>query len=117
MAYFRAMIAINSPRRKAYLYMHLSIILWGLTGVLGRRIILNEGLLVWYRMLITVVSMYLFIVYTGKSLKIARTELLKLIGIGIVLTVHWLFFYGSIEMLERSRSHLPCLPRRVCLLH
>ena len=97
MAYFRVMIAINSPRRKAYLYMHVSIILWGLTGVLGRGIDLNEGMLVWYRMLITVVSMYLFIVYTGKSLKISRSELLKLIGIGVVLTVHWLFFYGSIK--------------------
>jgi drug/metabolite transporter (DMT)-like permease len=48
-------------------------------------------------MLITVVSMYAFILYTKKSLRISRGELLKLAGIGTVLTIHWLFFYGSIK--------------------
>jgi drug/metabolite transporter (DMT)-like permease len=77
--------------------MHLSILLWGLTGVLGRGIELQEGLLVWYRMLITVVSMFAFIVFTKQSLKINTRDLLQLIGIGTLLTVHWLFFYGSIK--------------------
>ncbi len=77
--------------------MHLSIILWGMTGVLGRGIQLQEGLLVWYRMLITVVSMFLFIVFTRQSLKVGATDLLKLIGIGTLLMIHWLFFYGSIK--------------------
>lgn len=77
--------------------MHLSIILWGLTGVLGRGIQLQEGLLVWYRMLINVVSMLGIIIYTRQSLRVGTTDLLKLIGIGTVLTIHWLFFYGSIK--------------------
>ncbi len=95
--YFRAMPAIDSPRRKAYLYMHLSILLWGLTGVFGRGIKLDAELLVWYRMLITAISMLAYILYVRKSLSIPRSDLLRLAGIGIVLAVHWVFFYSAIK--------------------
>jgi drug/metabolite transporter (DMT)-like permease len=91
------MFAIRTPKQKAYLYMHLSILLWGLTGVFGRGIALDAALLVWYRMLITAVSMFAFILFTNKSLRISGPELLKLIGIGTVLAVHWVFFYSSIK--------------------
>ena len=91
------MFTLDTPRQKAYLYMHLSIILWGMTGVLGRGIQLSEGLLVWYRMAMTVVSMFAFIMYRGQSIKIGTRDLFKLIGIGVLLTIHWLFFYGSIK--------------------
>ena len=33
--------------------MHTAIFLWGFTGLLGKLIELNEGLLVWYRLLIS----------------------------------------------------------------
>jgi drug/metabolite transporter (DMT)-like permease len=91
------MFQFDTPKRKAYLYMHLSILLWGLTGVLGRGIQLQAGLLVWYRMLITVISMFVFILYKGQSLRISRTDLFKLIGIGTLLMIHWLFFYAAIK--------------------
>lgn len=91
------MFKINSARSQAYLYMHLSILLWGLTGVLGRGIQLQEGLLVWYRMIITAISMYFFLKFRKQSIKIDFKDFLKLAGIGAILTVHWLFFYGSIK--------------------
>jgi drug/metabolite transporter (DMT)-like permease len=90
-------IALNTPKRKAFLYMHLSILLWGLTGVLGRGIELQTGLLVWYRMIITVVSMLVFILFTGQSIRINRPDLFRLFGIGTLLMIHWLFFYGAIK--------------------
>lgn len=91
------MFAIKTQKQKAYLYMHISILLWGLTGVLGRGIQLQAGMLVWYRMIITVISMLAVIIYKGQSLRIDRSDLFRLIGIGTVLMVHWLFFYGSIK--------------------
>ena len=77
--------------------MHLSILLWGLTGVLGRGIDLQAGILVWYRMVITALSMFAFIAFTGRSIKISTPDLLRLFGIGTVLMIHWLFFYGAIK--------------------
>jgi drug/metabolite transporter (DMT)-like permease len=91
------MFKLDTPRQKAYLYMHLSIILWGLTGVFGRGIKLDAQLLVWYRMLITAISMFAYIAYTRKSLSIPRAELLRLAGIGTVLAIHWVFFYSAIK--------------------
>lgn len=87
----------ESPKQKAYIYMHISILLWGLTGVLGRGIQLSEGLLVWYRMLLTVGSMLVFILYRRRSLIIPLADMPRLFAIGTLLTVHWLFFYGSIK--------------------
>ncbi|MDB5282176.1 MAG: EamA family transporter [Bacteroidota bacterium] len=87
----------QSSLTKAYIQMHLSIILWGATGVLGRGIHLSEGLLVWYRLIITSISLFLFIVFTGKSFRVSKSNLIWLIGIGALLMVHWLFFYGAIK--------------------
>ena len=87
----------QSNTTKAYIQMHLSIVLWGLTGVLGRAIDLNEGLLVWYRLIITSASLFAFIKVMGISLKVTRQQLWSLIGIGALLMVHWIFFYGAIK--------------------
>ncbi len=77
--------------------MHLSILLWGFTGVLGRAIQLQEGMLVWWRVLITSLTLLLYLKYTGKSLHVSRKMFLRLTGIGALLAVHWLFFYGAIK--------------------
>lgn len=77
--------------------MHFSILLWGATGVLGRGIELNEGLLVWYRMLIVSASLFLYIKFRGISLQVSRKNFWRLFSVGTILMVHWLFFYGAIK--------------------
>lgn len=87
----------KSDITKAYIQMHLSIILWGITGVLGRAIDLNEGLLVWYRLIITSASLFVFIKFSGVSLKVTRRQFWQLVGVGVLLMIHWIFFYGAIK--------------------
>ena len=87
----------KSALTKAYIQMHLSIILWGITGVLGRGINLSEGLLVWYRLIITSLSLGVYILLVGKSFKVSLPNFWKLIGIGVLLMVHWVCFYGAIK--------------------
>jgi len=77
--------------------MHLSIILWGATGVLGRGIELSEGMLVWYRLIITSASLGAYVFLAGKSFKVSKKKFWILFGIGVLLMVHWLFFYGAIK--------------------
>jgi drug/metabolite transporter (DMT)-like permease len=77
--------------------MHLSILLWGATGVLGRAIDLNEGLLVWYRLIICVVSLFVYIKLTNRSLIVPLTQLKKLWVVGTLLMIHWVCFYGGIK--------------------
>jgi len=94
--------------KSALIKLHTAIFLWGFTGVLGRLIQLNEILLVWYRLLITVATL-LFLFYFKKSFKqISKQETLKLLGIGVLVAIHWVFFYGSIKYANVSIS-LICL--------
>lgn len=83
--------------KEAYIKLHLSIILAGFTGILGKLISLNEGLLVWYRMLITSVLFFIFLWISKKWKKVAWREFLKISGVGLLLALHWVFFYGSIK--------------------
>ncbi|MCL2042416.1 MAG: DMT family transporter [Bacteroidales bacterium] len=83
--------------KQSFVKLHLSVLIAGFTGVLGKLITLNEVFLVWYRMLITSILL-LIILYVKKQLqRLPTKEMLKLGGVGILLTLHWVFFYGSIK--------------------
>ncbi len=87
----------QSDITKAHIQMHLSILLWGFTGVLGKMIALSEGMLVWYRMMLVTASLLLYIKFTKTSLRVSTTQLQKLFVVGTLLMVHWLFFYGAVK--------------------
>lgn len=83
--------------KKSYLILHIAVLLAGFTGVFGKLISLSEIPLVWYRVLFSTIFLFL-------SLKIFKIEKLKSskeafnIGkIGLLITIHWIFFYASIK--------------------
>jgi drug/metabolite transporter (DMT)-like permease len=79
--------------RQAFFKLHLSILLAGFTGILGKVITLNEGLLVWYRLLLAALVMLCL-----PSLKVIKGRALAgMLGAGAVLALHWVFFFGSIK--------------------
>jgi drug/metabolite transporter (DMT)-like permease len=88
--------------------LHIAVFLWGFTGVIGRLITLNEGLLVWYRMLITIISLYILIKWKGEVQRVSFRLLMKCIGTGMLISLHWVFFYGSIKYSNVSIA-LTCL--------
>jgi drug/metabolite transporter (DMT)-like permease len=77
--------------------MHLSIILWGFTGIFGKLINLNEGLLVWYRLMITVPALFLLIFFRKQFKLLSFKEIKALSLVGFIIMGHWLFFYGAIK--------------------
>ena len=83
--------------KKAFLQLHFAIFLAGFTGVLGRLITLNEGWLVWYRLLISSVTMWIIFSLAGKLQRVSTKDILKLSGIGFLSALHWVSFYGSIK--------------------
>ena len=83
--------------RKAFLYLHISVFLAGFTGPLGRLIEMNEGLLVWWRLFISSVTMWIVFSLLGKLQRISAKDILKLTGIGFLAAIHWVTFYGSIK--------------------
>jgi len=83
--------------KKAFFQLHIAVFLAGFTGILGKLIDLNEGLLVWYRLLITSVTMWILFFFMKKLQKISFTDIIKLTGIGFLAALHWVAFYGSIK--------------------
>lgn len=83
--------------RKAFIQLHIAVFLAGFTAILGKLIGLNEGLLVWYRLLITVVILGM-ILYLKKSLQLVPLpDALKIFAVGLLVAIHWVTFYGSIK--------------------
>ena len=84
--------------KQALIKLHISVFLAGFTGLLGVLIQLNEGLLVWYRMLITVITLFLLIKIKKQWVFIAPKQVYTLLGIGGLIAFHWVCFYGSIKL-------------------
>jgi drug/metabolite transporter (DMT)-like permease len=84
--------------KQAFIKLHLSILLAGCTGLFGKLITLNEGLLVWYRVLITSLLFTILLMIWRKLHKISLRDFLRIGGVGALLSLHWLFFYGSIKL-------------------
>ena len=88
--------------------LHTAVFLWGFTGVLGRAITLNEAWLVWWRMLITIITLWLLFYFSKRIKEISLKDFFKIAAIGTMLSIHWLFFYGSIKYADVSIA-LTCL--------
>ena len=83
--------------KKAFFQLHLAVFLAGFTGVLGKLITLNEGLLVWYRLLISAVTVWIIFSISKKIKRILITDALQIMGIGFIAAMHWVTFYGAIK--------------------
>lgn len=83
--------------KQAFIKLHLSILIAGFTGIFGKLISLNEGLLVWYRMLITSLILCLILWAMKRIPVVSKREIFKIGGLGLLLSLHWIFFYGSIK--------------------
>lgn len=83
--------------RQAFFQLHIAVFLAGFTGILGRLIELNEGMLVWWRLLITSVTMWILFAITKKLETISKADIVKVAGIGLIAALHWVTFFGSIK--------------------
>jgi drug/metabolite transporter (DMT)-like permease len=93
---------VEPELRRAHLLMHAAIVLWGFTGILGRVITLDALPLVWWRMLITVPMLFMLARIRGPVQWPDRADLLRISGVGVVIALHWLTFYGSIKLSNAS---------------
>jgi drug/metabolite transporter (DMT)-like permease len=91
-----------SPARKAHLQIHFCVLLWGFTAILGKLITLPALPLVWWRMLLVSGTLLcLPRVWRGLRALPARL-LLSYAGIGVIVALHWLTFYGAIKLANAS---------------
>lgn len=83
--------------KKSYLLLHLAVILAGFTGVFGKLISLNEGLLTWYRVFFSSIILFLIVTFFKTAKRITNKEKFAIAKVGILIAIHWVFFYASIK--------------------
>ena len=83
--------------KKAFLQLHIAVVLAGFTGILGRLITLNEGLIVWYRLLFTAVTMWVLFLLLKKLHPLSGRDKGRIMGVGFIAAMHWVTFYGAIK--------------------
>jgi drug/metabolite transporter (DMT)-like permease len=94
--------------KKAFIQLHIAVFLAGFTAILGKLITLNEELLVWYRMLITAVTLALILYFKRELKKLSFKITVTIFAVGAIVAFHWVCFYGSVKYSNISVS-LTCL--------
>lgn len=92
----------------SHLKLHFIVLIYGFTAILGKLISLPADQLVWYRMLIAVITFYLFIRWKKTVLWVSRKQFFRLFGIGFIVALHWITFFGAIKISNVSVT-LGCL--------
>lgn len=87
---------------KNYLHLHFLVFIWGFTAILGALISIDAIPLVWYRMLFAVIIVFIYFIIKKKPLRIGPKALLKFLISGIIIAVHWIFFFSAIKVANVS---------------
>jgi len=83
--------------KKAFLQLHIAVLLAGFTAIIGKLVDLNEGVLVWYRMVISAVTLGVILYFRHEMIRISLGKMGALLGVGAIIALHWVTFYGSIK--------------------
>lgn len=90
-------MAQNSLNR-SLLILHITVFVWGFTGILGALISVPSVQLVWYRVLIAFITLFIYFKATKTPLQVSREALVKLIFTGAIVGAHWILFFQSIKL-------------------
>ena len=90
-------MAVSNTQR-AYIELHIAVMLFGFTAILGDLIQLPSLVLVWWRVLLTTAIFLLVVNPISLWKKTARVLWFRLMGIGCIVGLHWLAFYGAVKV-------------------
>jgi len=94
--------------KKNLLILHLTVLIWGFTGVLGKVITIDAVPLVWYRVLIATSTLFLWFLVTKKNIKVTKKQFFQFFLTGGIVAIHWIFFFHAIKVSTVSVT-LVCL--------
>ncbi len=93
----------------AYIKLHIAIFLFGFTAILGKLISLQQIGLVWNRLWISFVGLILLPGVIKGLQNLSKKDVLRFSGIGVLVALHWVTFYGSIKLGDSASVTLACL--------
>ena len=87
---------------KNYLLLHFIVFIWGFTAILGALITIEAIPLVFFRMGLAVFFIALYFIFKKKSFYVDKKGLLKFLFSGILVALHWVFFFKAIKVANVS---------------
>jgi len=89
---------------KGYVKLHFIVVLWGFTAILGLLIELSFVELVLYRTFLSLLALIPILIVSKVGFSIHPREAMKLILTGVVISIHWLLFFGAARYSNASVS-------------
>ncbi len=87
-----------------YFKLHFIVFLWGFTAVLGLLISIPAVEMVLYRTLIAAIGLALLIILTRNSFVVSKNDLIRIVGTGFIVGIHWITFFASAKVSNASVS-------------
>ena len=89
---------MQESKLKNYLLLHLVVFIWGFTAILGALISLDAIPLVWFRMSLAVLFIIIYFLFKRKSFNVDLKGVIKFLITGIIIALHWIFFFKAIKV-------------------
>ncbi len=79
--------------------LHSAVLLFALSGLFGKWLTISPSIIVFGRACFAAIALAIFIVFfSSQSLKISRKLLLIMASTGVLLALHWLTFFHSVQV-------------------
>jgi drug/metabolite transporter (DMT)-like permease len=91
------MASNNSALSRNLIILHLTVFVWGFTGILGALISISATHLVWYRVLIAFITLFIYFRISKINIRVSKETFLKLFFTGAIVCLHWILFFQSIK--------------------
>jgi drug/metabolite transporter (DMT)-like permease len=97
-----------SEVNKNLLILHFTVFIWGFTGILGALISIDAVQMVWYRVMIASITLFIYFKASGLNLSVSRKQFLQFFFTGAIVALHWILFFRAIKVSTVSVT-LVCL--------
>lgn len=81
-----------------YLLLHLVVLIFGFTGILGKYISVPADQLVWHRMSLASLAVLIFMLMRKQAIVLPKDRTVKLLLTGVIIAAHWITFFGAIKV-------------------
>jgi drug/metabolite transporter (DMT)-like permease len=99
---------VVSSSNKNLFILHATVVIWGFTGILGALISIDAVQMVWYRVLIASVALFLYFILSKTSIKVTKKQFWQYFFTGSIVALHWVLFFHAIKVSTVSVT-LVCL--------
>ncbi len=89
---------MQNAKLGSYLHYHLIVFIWGFTAVLGALIQIDALPLVWYRMGLASIFIYLYIKVKKIDSTLSKKDAVVFTIAGIIIALHWVTFFEAIKV-------------------